>query len=135
MIGGMARSGPEVWEIASRVPEAVGGGRGPSREAIADVVALIAGDAGVRRIVLFGSRAWGTPTADSDVDLMVVMETARRPLEEAVRLRQAIATAATFPLDVLVRTPEEVRIGLAEGDFIVREVMGKGATPLEAGDA
>lgn len=125
---------PRVHEIATRIPEAPRN-LGPSREAIAEVVATIASEFRPRRIVLFGSRAWGTPTADSDVDLLVVMETPRRPLEETVRIRQAIALASVFPLDVLVRTPEQIRVGLAEGDFFVRDVMTKGATLFEAGDA
>ncbi len=124
---------PRVREIATRIPEAPRN-LGPSREAIAEVVATIASEFRPRRIVLFGSRAWGTPTADSDVDLLVVMETPRRPLEETVRIRQAIALASVFPLDVLVRTPEQIRVGLAEGDFFVRDVMTKGATLFEASD-
>ncbi len=134
MTSGTAAAPPRVREIATRIPEAPRN-LGPSREAIAEVVAAIASEFRPRRIVLFGSRAWGTPTADSDVDLLVVMETPRRPLEETVRIRQAIARASAFPLDVLVRTPEQIRVGLAEGDFFVRDVMTKGATLFEAGDA
>ena len=134
MTGGTARAGRAVRAIAERVPEPPAGG-GPSQEAIAEVVAAIARDFAPQRIVLFGSRAYGEPTADSDVDLMVVMDTSRRLLEEAVRIRQAIAANPAFPLDVLVRTPEQIRTGLAEGDFFVRDVMTKGATLFEAGDA
>ena len=130
----MVRRAPEAREIVERVPEPIAG-VGPDREAIAEVAASIARDAGVRRIVLFGSRAWGRPTADSDVDLLVVMETTRRPLEEMVRVRQALAPTATFPLDVLVRTPEEIRIGLADGDFFLRDVLGRGTTLFVAADA
>lgn len=131
---GTARVSPSVRTIVDRVSEARDGA-GPSREAIAEVAALIARRFAPRRIVLFGSRADGIATADSDVDLMVVMETARRPLAEAVRIHRAIALAWSFPLDVLVRTPEQIRVGLSEGDFFVRDVMAKGVTLCEAGDA
>ena len=32
-----------------------------------------------KKIILFGSYAWGTPRKDSDVDLLVIMESDRRP--------------------------------------------------------
>ena len=48
--------------------------------------------------------------------------------------REAIALGWAFPLDVLVRTQEQIRIGLAESDFFVRDVMTNGATLFEAGD-
>src|SRR5205823_6580688 len=56
-----------------------------------------------RRVVLFGSYARGTPTADSDVDLLI---TGRRwsmsPLTAAGRIR--IAVGVPFPMDLIVRT-------------------------------
>src|SRR5205809_6612410 len=63
------------------------------------------------RIILFGSHAYGTPHADSDVDLLVVMP-ARDKHSQAVRIRGAVP--APFPMDLLVRTPQEVRRRLEE---------------------
>src|SRR6266571_2977746 len=48
------------------------------------------------KIILFGSYAYGTPHADSDVDILIVMP-ARNELDQAVRLRLAIEY--NFPLD------------------------------------
>src|ERR1700674_1995761 len=56
------------------------------------------------KIILFGSYAYGTPTPDSDVDLLVVMPT-RNQIEQAVRIDEAISERG-FPLDLLVRTPK-----------------------------
>ena len=50
------------------------------------------------KIILFGSYAYGTPTADSDVDLLVVMPT-RNQVEQAVRIDEAIEQRG-FPLDL-----------------------------------
>ncbi len=47
---------------------------------------------------------YGTPSPDSDVDILVVMETALRPVEQAVLIRQEIDFP--FPVDLLVRTPK-----------------------------
>src|SRR5262245_34120056 len=57
------------------------------------------------KIILFGSHAYGQPHADSDVDILVVMP-ARNELDQAVRIR--LAVDYNFPLDLLVRTPENL---------------------------
>src|SRR5438045_5473512 len=65
------------------------------------------------KIILFGSRAYGTPHEDSDVDLLVVMP-ARDELYQAFRIRMAVP--APFPMDLLVRTPDRLRRLLADGE-------------------
>src|SRR5437660_6103380 len=70
------------------------------------------------KIILFGSQAYGTPHADSDVDILVVMP-ARNELDQAVRIR--LAVDHNFPLDLLVRTPRNMAWRLAEGDSFLRE--------------
>jgi predicted nucleotidyltransferase len=54
------------------------------------------------RIILFGSYAYGTPTEDSDVDLLVVMPFQGQPITKAIEVRQAIH--AGFPMGLLVYT-------------------------------
>jgi len=86
-----------------------------------------------RKIILFGSHASGNPTADSDVDLLVIMPRTRERGERvSVRIRQAVPR--DFPLDLLVRTPAEVAKRLRWGDFFLREVMDKGKVLYEATD-
>jgi predicted nucleotidyltransferase len=75
------------------------------------------------KIILFGSHAYDTPHADSDVDLLVVMP-ARNELDQAVRIR--LAVDYNFPLDLLVRTPKNLAWRLAEGDSFLCEVMSRG---------
>jgi uncharacterized protein len=87
-----------------------------------------------RRIILFGSYASGKPTADSDVDLLVIMPRARERGERmSVRIRHAVPR--DFPLDLLVRTPAEMAKRLRWGDFFLREVVEKGKIMYEAADA
>jgi len=81
------------------------------------------------RIILFGSYAYGRPTPDSDVDLLVIMPCKGRSLDAALDLRRAVD--AGFPLDLLVRTPAEVRKRLSLGDFFLREIMSKGIVLYE----
>src|SRR2546427_11933114 len=76
------------------------------------------------KVILFGSYAYGTPTADSDVDLLVVMPT-RNQLEQAVRIDEAIEERG-FPLDLIVRTPKTLASRLRWGDSFLREIMARG---------
>ena len=86
------------------------------------------------RIILFGSYAHGTPTEDSDVDLLVIMPRTRdRGERMSVRIRHAVPR--TFPLDLLVRTPADVAKRLRWGDCFLREVVEKGQVLYEASHA
>jgi predicted nucleotidyltransferase len=56
-----------------------------------------------RRIILFGSYAYGKPTRDSDVDLLVIMPHKGRGVEKAIEIR--LKLRAPFPMDLMVRSP------------------------------
>jgi predicted nucleotidyltransferase len=87
-----------------------------------------------KKIILFGSYAYGDPTVDSDVDLLVIMNRTRyRGERMALRIRQKIP--AGFPLDLLVRTPAFVSRRLAWGDSFTREILTQGKVLYEAPDA
>ncbi len=58
------------------------------------------------KIILFGSYARGTAGPDSDVDLLVVMEVQGSKRRQAVEIDLALSDR-TFPLDLIVVTPEE----------------------------
>jgi uncharacterized protein len=83
------------------------------------------------KIILFGSYAYGTPHADSDVDILVVMP-ARNQLDQAVRIE--LACDPPFPLDIIVRTPKNMKWRLEEGDSFLREIVSKGKVLYEKGD-
>jgi predicted nucleotidyltransferase len=124
---------PLVERIVARIPDAPPDAR-PGRAQLAAVVAHIAETFRPERIVLFGSRAYGTPTYDSDVDLMVVMETPLRNPEQAHAIHRTLVKNPSFALDLLVRRPDQIALGLAEGDFFIEDVINQGATLYEAGD-
>jgi predicted nucleotidyltransferase len=84
------------------------------------------------QIILFGSYAYGQPHADSDVDILVVMS-ARNQLDQAFRIR--LAVPAPFPMDLIVRTPPNLRGRLADGDLFHTEIVTKGKVLYEKGDA
>src|SRR5437899_5624327 len=74
------------------------------------------------KIILFGSYAYGTPHADSDVDFLVIMP-ARNQIDQAIRIRWEIP--ARFPMDLIVRTPANMKWRLAEGDLFHTEIVTK----------
>jgi uncharacterized protein len=80
------------------------------------------------KIILFGSYAYGTPTPDSDVDLLVIMPT-RNQIEQAVRIDEAIERG--FAMDLLVRTPRVLEQRLRWGDWFLREVVERGKVLYE----
>ena len=82
------------------------------------------------RIILFGSHAYGTPTADSDIDLLVVMPFEGRTSKQAIKILNAIDVFA--PVDILVRTPEQIRERLAMEDTFMREIIERGKVIYEA---
>ncbi len=86
-----------------------------------------------QRIILFGSYAYGTPTPDSDVDLLVVMPHNRRNAEQATEIRMKVHPP--FSLDLLVRTPERLQERITLGDFFMREIVAKGKVLYEAAHA
>ena len=84
------------------------------------------------KIILFGSYAYGTPHADSDVDILVIMPT-RNQLDMAVKIRWAIP--AQFPMDLIVRTPKNLGWRLEEGESFHTEIVTKGKVLYEKIDA
>jgi predicted nucleotidyltransferase len=101
------------WQYGKLIPRAV----------IRDFARQIADRFQPEKIILFGSYAYGKPHRDSDVDILVVMP-AYDEINQAVRIREK--TSHHFPLDLIVRTPENMRWRLEEGDWFLREVVEYG---------
>jgi uncharacterized protein len=84
-----------------------------------------------QRVILFGSYARGDATTDSDVDLLVVMPTKRRTVQQALDIRRRIS--CPFALDLLVRTPRDVEERLALHDCFLKSIVTEGRTLYESG--
>ena len=99
----------------------------PPRARIEEFAQRIAREFHPERIILFGSHARGNAGADSDVDLLVIMPTdGKTRYEQAFEIRQNVT--ADFPLDLLVRSPEEVQERLGMNDWFVHDIMREGIT-------
>ena len=102
------------------------------QQVIEDTVRQIVRHFQPQRVILFGSYAYGQPTPDSDVDLLIVMESDERPATRAMRVSRLLRPRP-FPMDILVRTPEEIRHRLEMGDYFMREVLEQGKVLYERG--
>ena len=83
---------------------------------------------GPEKIILFGSHAYGTPHADSDVDILVVMP-CRNQLDQAAKI--SLAIDPPFLLDIIVRKPHNLQWRLEEGESFHTEIVTKGKVLYE----
>ncbi|MFH1540667.1 MAG: nucleotidyltransferase domain-containing protein [Elusimicrobiota bacterium] len=71
-----------------------------------EIVRKITSNFNPEKIILFGSYAYGHPTTDSDIDIMVVMNTEEKPHKRAASLRKLLKNLGV-PKDIIVKTPNE----------------------------
>jgi predicted nucleotidyltransferase len=82
------------------------------------------------RVILFGSYAQGLATDDSDVDLLVIGPFEGRSVDKSVEIRMRLRPS--FPVDILVRTPEKVQQRMTMGDCFMQEILEEGQVLYEA---
>ena len=102
-------------------------------DSIRNVVQQIVDGFHPKKVILFGSYATGTPTQDSDVDILVVMDTNQRPLHAAAAIAAAIDHP--FPMDILVFRPSDWEEYLSEGAVFATHVSANGLILYEASQA
>ncbi len=85
----------------------------------------------LKKVILFGSYAYGRPNADSDVDLFIIMKSRLHVAERAAQV-YGLLDPHPFPVDILVRTPAEVRHRLSLGDPFIQEIVNRGKVIYES---
>lgn len=81
------------------------------------------------KIILFGSYAYGSPRSDSDVDLLIVIPHEIRNTEMAMTIWRAIQPK--FPVDLIVRSPDELVWRYQEYDPLIRTAVDQGTVLYE----
>ena len=94
------------------------------RERIQAYCDAIAREFRPRKIFLFGSYAYGRPSPDSDVDLLVVLPFRGNDVAKAIEIRSRFDTP--FPLDLIVRKPEFIVRRERERDMFIELLMIEG---------
>lgn len=88
------------------------------------------------RITLFGSYAYGNPTEDSDIDLLILKDTKNRSVDRFVLVKRIIYNPnCKIPVSPLVYTPEELKERLRIGDDFLKEIIQKGVVLYEKGSS
>jgi predicted nucleotidyltransferase len=96
-----------------------------TEEILAEIVRRIVTVFAPQKIILFGSYAYGTPSVDSDVDLLVIQKTNLQRVERSVAISELILPRP-FPVDILVKTPNEIQEALNKNDPFIKEIISRG---------
>lgn len=113
------------WKIPNVTPI---GSAAPVSKTLPLAVKRIAETLDPDKIILFGSYAYGNPTPDSDVDLLVVMDTTAKSADRSWSVSR-LMIPRPFPVDILVRTPDE--IDPDKQDFFIKEIVSQGRVLYE----
>ena len=98
-----------------------------ARDVIQQIVEKLVSGYAPQKVILFGSYAYGDPTPNSDIDLLIIKETPERFIDRWVTVRRILSDPKRMvPLETLVLTPQEVSKRLAIGDQFLAEIMEKG---------
>jgi predicted nucleotidyltransferase len=103
------------------------------QKAIDQVVDQIVEKFKPQKIILFGSYGRGHPHPESDVDMLVVMDTPLKEVQQAIQICQQIEYR--FGLDLIVHTPKYLAERIKMGDWFLRDVVKEGRILYEARDA
>lgn len=79
------------------------------------------------KIVLFGSHAYGKPDVDSDIDLLIIKNTDKRPMDRWIEIKRILRDfQRTIPVSPLIYTEKEIEERKAIKDFFIEEILEKG---------
>ena len=96
---------------------------------ITELSTQIAIDFHPEKIILFGSYAYGSPTNDSDVDLLVILPCNEKPFRKSLEMLGKVNPK--FAVDLIVRDPDDTSRRYQEGDPLIREALDKGKVLYE----
>ncbi|MBI4289318.1 MAG: nucleotidyltransferase domain-containing protein [Chloroflexi bacterium] len=83
------------------------------------------------KVILFGSQATGHADEESDIDILIVMNSVQDRLERTWTVYQLLKDKRTGPLDIIVLTPQEYQKMKKGGYPLIREVEEEGAVLYE----
>ena len=80
-----------------------------------------------KRVILFGSYAYGKPSNHSDVDLLIIKETSKKPLDRWSEVKRILRGVSPFlPVSPFVYTEREIRQRQSVNDFFIEEILTNG---------
>ena len=80
-----------------------------------------------QKVILFGSYAYGEPDEDSDVDLLIIKDTEKRPIGRWLEVKKLLrGRVPLLPVSPLVYTEKELEDRIAIKDFFIQEILERG---------
>lgn len=102
----------------------------PATVEIETIVKKIADIIPVKKIILFGSFAYGNPTEYSDIDICVISDDTRRKIEILHEIRKKIR-GVKYPVDILVYNSDEFSKRSDSITSMERQISQKGIVLYE----
>jgi predicted nucleotidyltransferase len=94
---------------------------------ISEIVEKIVREYQPKQIILFGSYAYGIPGDDSDLDLFIVKNTDKNPLDRWTEIKKILReTSKKVPISPLVYTEKEIAERESIKDFFLEEILRRG---------
>ena len=100
------------------------------QEAIDEVVQQIVEKFKPQKIILFGSYAREEPRPESDVDLLIVIDTPLKESKQSLEIRRHLGVM--FGLDLVVYTPQHLKDRAEMGDWFLRDILKEGKVLYES---
>lgn len=95
-----------------------------SMDAIRSIGKRIAEEFQPEKVILFGSYASGSPSDDSDVDLLVLLDFEGRSFAKSLEILNR--ADPKFPVDLIARRPGDAARRYEQGDPLIREALDTG---------
>ncbi len=91
-----------------------------------DIIQRLVDALNPEQIILFGSYAYGEPTEDSDIDLLVIVSHSDEPRYRRARVAYKALRGLGIPKDILVMTRSEVERKVNVTSSLVSQVLRQG---------
>jgi predicted nucleotidyltransferase len=92
---------------------------------ITEIVTKIVENFHPEKIILLGSQVWGAPKDWSDIDLLVIMNF-NEPSSRLSAKISMVAKPCYVSMDIMVRTPDEIKRRIEIGDYFIQRILTKG---------
>jgi len=96
-----------------------------TRPAIEAMIQKIVDNINPEKIILFGSWVSGAVTPDSDIDLLIILNT-HLCAAERQRLVSRLLYPRVAPMDIVVKTPAEIQSAQQKVDPFIHEILRNG---------
>ena len=95
---------------------------------VKEIAELVKKEFNVKELILFGSFASGKPSKNSDLDILAIIDTNLKPYKQSALIRMYLdkKLGTKIPMDLIVRTPQQIEERLALGDFFIKNILTKG---------